>query len=112
MTDSILLAKRNELSIKETGVTVTVPQNATAKLLYYLNCINGIIQLVELNIDEVDYTFVSWVNDYKNCQSWTKTNQEKQKLLRVARGFTPNILEDKIFFRVTTLGDNSSNGFF
>ena len=112
MSDSILLAKRNELSIKETGVTTTVPQNATAKLLYYLSCINSIIQLVELDIDEVDYTFVSWVNDYKNCQSWTKTNQEKQKILRVARGFTPNILEDKIFFRVTTLGDNSSNGFF
>ncbi len=64
MSDSILVAQRKELSIKETGVTVTVPQNATAKLLYYLNCINCIIQLVELDIDEVDYNFVSWVNDY------------------------------------------------
>ena len=110
--ENFLVAQRTELTIKETGTTVTVPQNATAKLLYYLNCINCIIQLVELNIDEVDYNFVSWVNDYQNCQSWTKTNQEKQKILRVARGFTPNILEDKIFFRVTTLANNSSNKFF
>ena len=109
---NILLAKRKELTIKETGTKVTVPQNATAKLLYYLNCINCIIKLVELDIDDVDYTFVSWVNDYKNCQSLTMTNQEKQKILRVARGFSPNILEDKIFFRVTVLGDNSSNAFF
>jgi hypothetical protein len=107
MSDRNLVAKRKELSIKETGFTVSVPQNATAKLLYYLNCINCIIQLVEL-----DYNFVSWVNDYKNCQSWTKTNQEKQKILRVARGFTPSILENKIFFKVTSLGDNSGYKFF
>jgi hypothetical protein len=76
---NIVVAQRNEFTIKETGFTVTVPQNATAKLLYYLSCINTIIKLVELNIDDVDYTFVSWVNDYKNCQPWTKTKQEKQK---------------------------------
>ena len=112
MSDSILVAHRNELSIKETGTTVNVPQNATAKLLYYLSCINGIIRLVELNVDEVDYSFESMVNNYQNCQPWTRTNQEKQKVLLVARAFSPNLLEDKIFFRVADLGDSTSNKFF
>ena len=109
---NIVVAQRNELTIKDTSISTSVPQNATAKLLYYLNCINYIIKLVELNYDEVDYTFVSMVTDYKNCQPWTMTNQEKQKILRVARAFSPNILEDKIFFRVTVLGGDSSNTFF
>ena len=63
----ILVAQRTELTIKKTGIKVTVPPNATAKLLYYLDCINCIVKLVELNIDEVDYSFVSMVTDYKNC---------------------------------------------
>jgi len=103
MSDSILVAKRNELSIRETGTTVYVPQNATAKLLYYLSCVNYIIKLIELDIDEVDYSFVRMVINYQNCQPWTMTNQEKQKVLRVARKLTPNILEDKVFFRVANL---------
>ena len=77
---NIVVAQRNELTIKDISISTSVPQNATAKLLYYLNCINCIIKLVELDIDEVDYAFVSWVNDYKNCQPWTMTNQEKQKI--------------------------------
>jgi hypothetical protein len=108
---NFLVAQRTELTIKETGVTVTVPQNATAKLLYYLNCINCIIKIVELNIDEVDYAFVSMVNDYKNCLPYTTTNQDKQKVLRIARLLSPNILEGKIFFKFANLGD-SGNQFF
>jgi hypothetical protein len=45
-----------------------------------------------------------------NCQSRTRTNQEKQKILRVARAFSPNVLEDKIFFKASNLG-NLSNRF-
>ncbi len=69
---SMLLFKKEEM--KETFV-----------LLYYLSCINNIIKLVDLNIDEVDYSFVSLVNDYKNCQPYTVTNQDKQKVLRIAK---------------------------
>jgi hypothetical protein len=107
---NFLVAQRTELTIKETGVTVTVPQNATAKLLYYLSCINTIIKLIELNIDEVDYSFVSLVNDYENCQATSVTNQDKQKVLRIARAFSPNILEGKIFFKIANL--DSGNQFF
>jgi hypothetical protein len=109
--DGILLAKRKEVSIKETGTTVYVPQNATSKLLYYLSCVNYIVKLVELDIDDVDYSFVRMVINYQHCQPWTKTNQEKQRILRVARKLSPSIMEDKIFFRATDLS-GSKNRFF
>jgi hypothetical protein len=48
---NFLVAQRTEISIKDTTVKVTVPQNATAKLLYFFNCVNTIINLVELNYD-------------------------------------------------------------
>ena len=109
--ENFLVAQKKELTIKDTTVKTDIPQNATAKLLYYLYCVNCIIKLVELNIDEVDYTFVSMVTDYKNCLPFTKTNQEKQKVLRIARLFSPNILEDKIFFRTTNLNGTLNNRF-
>jgi hypothetical protein len=110
--ENFLVAQKTELTIKDITVKADIPQNATARLLYYLNCVNTIIKLVELNIDEVDYTFVSWVNDYKNCLPFTMTNQAKQKILRIARLFSPNILEDKIFFRTTNLNGDLNNRFY
>jgi hypothetical protein len=41
-----------------------------------------------------------------------ETNQEKQRILRIVRLLSPDLLENKIFFRVTSFGDNSSNKFF
>jgi hypothetical protein len=107
---NVLVAQKSELTIKDITVNTDVPKNATAQLLYYLNCVDTIIKLVELNIDEVDNSFVRMVKNYKNCLPFTMTNQEKQKILRIARKLSPNLFENKIFFRTASL--NGRNRFF
>ena len=36
---------KKEYGVKKTGVSVTVPNNPVAKLMYYLNCICNVINL-------------------------------------------------------------------
>ena len=55
------------LNIKKTGTSVTVPDNNFAKLMYYLNCVFGVI-LSEKNNDK--YT------DYHNYDLFSSEDEQ------------------------------------
>ena len=106
---SIAIVQRKDVSIKNTSVEVNVPNNPTAKLMYYLCCVNRTLDLVGLNISGINYAFVSLINDYQNYH--LVTQMEKQKILAVATELQPTVLENKVFFVTETAGDYS-NAFY
>ena len=109
MSGGIAFAQKNEILIKDKSEVTTVPNNPLAKLMYYLKSVNWTIDIIDLNISEVDYSFISLINDYKNYH--LVSHAEKLKIIRVAKILNPTLLEDKVFFRNESL-ENNSNKFY
>jgi hypothetical protein len=94
---------RNEIGIERTGVRVTVASNDTAKLMYYLSCV---CNTIECNQDEDIRRFT----DYRN---WTRLSNEEQKLLVIlCYTFSPDVFDDKVFFRSDALCGDLGNQFY
>ena len=89
------------VGIKKTGSTVTVPENPTAKLMYYLNCVAHLIQLNNPNLSRL-----------RNFKSYyLLTDEEIDALLTLVLLFSPDELIGKIIFHSEDCG-GSSNQFF
>lgn len=97
-----ILAERREIELNETGVATNVPNNATARCMYYLYCITRIIQFNNRNIDRyIDY-----------CNYDLLGLAEKKIVIQLCDIFYPNkLIELGLFVRVNSLPDNSSNTF-
>jgi hypothetical protein len=67
-----------------------VPQNDTAKLMYYLLSVSLVISL------ETFEDNIARLTDYKN--HYLLTNDEKVKLLSLCKQFSPDELDGKCFF--------------
>ena len=106
---SITIGQRKEMSIKNTTTKTTVPNNPTAKLMYYLNCVNTTLDLVGLDIAGIDYAFVSLIKDYEKYH--LVTQMEKQQIFNIATALKPSILEGKVFFLTESAGD-LTNAFY
>ena len=89
------------VGIKETGTTVTVPENSTAKLMYYLDCVATVLQLDNPNLNRL--------KDYQRYYSLS--NVEIDALLTLVLLFSPDELIGKVFFHSEDCG-SSSNKFF
>ena len=94
-----LIGEKN--GIKETGSKATVPENPTAKLMYYLHCVAHVIELDNPNLsrlrDDESYHLLSHI--------------EIDALLALVLLFSPNELIGKVFFPSEDTG-GSSNQFF
>ncbi|KAK8857738.1 hypothetical protein M9Y10_016147 [Tritrichomonas musculus] len=91
----------NSLVIEKTGKSVDVSENAIAKLMYYLSCVNGCI----------DVGFPSRCTDYKNYKN--VTFDDKIDILKFAKYFSPNFMNrNGIFINEPDLCQNSTNEFY
>ena len=90
-----------EIGIKKIGRTVIVPQNPYAKLMYYLSCVDTLIQ----------YNFNQRLINYE--QYYNLTEKEKQSIKFLAYLLTPNILlKYNIIINKPELCENCSNEFY
>ena len=94
---------RTQIEIKETGSTTSVPDNPTAKLMYYLSCVSSCVEA------DKDYA-MRRLTDYENNYS-SLTNEEEAMLLILCLALSPDKLVGSIFFPVADLG-GSINKFF
>lgn len=54
------VATQKQYGIKETGTTVTVPDNSIARLMYYLNCCNSCLDVLESKLTQYrNYSYLS-----------------------------------------------------
>jgi len=92
----------NEIEVERTGVTVYVPNNDVARLMYYLQCV---CTAVECDTD-------SDVRRFTNYKNWASLSIGEQKvLLGLCYTFSPDVLDDKVFFHNDTLCGDSLNDF-
>ncbi|XP_068688059.1 uncharacterized protein [Montipora foliosa] len=89
------------VGIRETGTTVTVPENSKAKLMYYLDCVASVLQLDNPNLNRL--------KDYQRYYSLSEV--EIDALLTLVLLLSPDELIGKVFFHSEDCG-GSSNKFF
>ena len=89
------------VGIKQIGTTANVPQNPTAKLMYYLHCVAHVIQLDNPNLGRL-----------RNFQSYyLLSDDEIDALLALVLLFSPDELIGKVFFHSEDCGGRT-NQFF
>jgi hypothetical protein len=94
--------QRNQYGIKDVGHSVTVPQNDTARLMYYLDCACNAVDYRDNNISR-----------YRNYNNWSQLSNEDIRLLIVlCYTLSPDIFNNKVFFHSDALCGNSSNKFY
>ena len=104
-SDTIMAAVVNRVSIglKDTTITTSVPDNATARLMYYLECICTVLQM-EPNAQ------MSRLRDFENY--WRLDDDDKQRLLVLCLLLSPDKLTGKCIFQDDDLCGDSGNKFF
>ena len=94
---------RDELGIKRDGVQTTVPDNDTARLMYYLN---SVVHVIDCDADEDIRRFTRYSN-------WaTLSSVERDLLVVLCYRFSPDVFEGKVFFHSDALAGERSNEFY
>ena len=97
-----VVGERTQLGFEKTGHTVTVADNPRAKLMYYLSCVSGVLEMNDPNL-----------NRLKNySRYYNLDNDEEQILLRLVLLLSPDLLLGKVFFPSDELCGNSQNEFY
>jgi hypothetical protein len=97
------IINQNEVESKRITVSTTVPNNDVAKLMYYLSCVCTTIIYDE---DEDIRRFINYAN-------WAQLSVEEQKvLLNLCYTFSPDVVEDKVFFHNRELCVQFDNEFY
>jgi hypothetical protein len=98
-----LYFQKNEIEFERTGVTANVPNNDVARLMYYLNCV---CVAIDCDNDPDIQRFTSYSN-------WSRLSTEEQKaLIRVCYSFSPDVLNNRVFFHSDVLCGDNSNEFY
>ena len=93
---------RERIGMERTGQTVTIPNNARAKLMYYLDCVSTVLQLNNPNMQRMC--------NYKQYNRLS--DSEETQLLYLAVHLSPDELMGKVFFNSDALCGDSSNEFY
>ncbi|KAK3088553.1 hypothetical protein FSP39_020507 [Pinctada imbricata] len=93
------------LNVKKTGVSVTIPNNSKARLMYYLDCICNALEL-----DTSDSQQIRKLRDYKNY--WALSDDEVTQLLLLCVAISPDKLINKVLFQDDDMCGDSSNEFY
>ena len=91
---------RNQISAKDIGTSVSVPNAPTAHLMYYWSCVENTLELKDGDGDiysRYDLHFLM-------------NNEQKRRLLVLCMLFSPDMLDDKCFFQSENI--DSSNEFY
>ena len=98
-----LVFQRNEIEIERIGKAVTIPNNDVARLMYYLHCV---CTSIDCNREPDIQRFTCYDN-------WSSLSIDEQKaLIVVCYAFSPDVLQDRVFFHSDTLCGNSNNEFY
>ncbi|OWF42667.1 hypothetical protein KP79_PYT04839 [Mizuhopecten yessoensis] len=93
------------MQVEKTGVSVTVPNNAKARLMYYLNSV--------CNVLEVGNDAGSEINRLKNYRNYTSLSaDETDQLFLMCLMLSPDILINKCFFQDDAMCGDRSNEFY
>ena len=95
---------RTEVHLKKTGVTCTVPESPTAKLMYYFNCV---CSCVEPDQDASIRRLRNYEDNYLSL-----SNEEQAKLMLLCLALSPDKLIGSIFFPADDSDIDSTNEFF
>jgi hypothetical protein len=91
--------QRNQFGFERTSVPVTVPDNDTARLMYYFDCV---CNTIEYNDNDV--------SRYRNFRNWSSlTYGEIRVLLVLCLTISPDVLDNKVFFQSDALCGTSTN---
>ncbi|CAF3359138.1 unnamed protein product [Rotaria socialis] len=93
---------RQQLQIKRTGVTTTVPNNDVARCMYYLKCVCTTVECDDANI----LRFTNY-NNY-----WALSDDEDEIVFKLCLALSPDVLDDKVFFHSDALCGDSNNEFY
>ena len=100
----LVVYNRKDVGLTDTTVEVTVPENHTARLMYYLQCMCTV-----LGLETTGYN-IARLMDYKN--PYMLTNDEKVKLLLLCRYLSPDELNNKCIFQSDEMCGDMPNRFF
>ena len=95
---------RKEVGFTETTVKVTVPDNDTARLMYYLESMHTV-----LDLETTEYN-IARMKDYNN--HFLLTNDEKVKLFALCCYLSPDELNNKCMFQSDEMCGDMNNRFF
>ena len=93
------IGKLNKAELKRTSEPATVPDDNTALLMYYLNCVGGVLP----DIDDR-------LRDYKNYHRLCR--QDQLEVLRLCEIYSTEELEGKLFFNEPGLCDSNRGNVF
>lgn len=92
----------NDVEVRYTGVTVQVPDNDIARLMYYLKCV----------CTAIDFDQNATIRHFTAYECWISLSVADQRvLLELCSELSPNALEGKIFFCNELLSGDSLNDF-
>ena len=90
----------NQLQFELTGTTANVPNNNLARLMYYLGCVSSVIKC----------DIPSKLTEYSN---YYKLNlDEKKAVFNTAKKYSPDSLNNKVFFNIPELVPSGSSNKF
>lgn len=94
--------QHNQIGFKDISVSVNVPPNDIARLMYYLNCACSAIEYNDNDIGR-----------YRNYNNWSQLSTEEVRLLIVlCYTLSPDLFDNKVFFQSDALCGDSPNKFF
>ena len=97
------VAQSTKIGFRETGSSVTVPNNNTARLMFYFDCICSVLEMG--NTGEIGR-----LRDFRNYHRLG--SDDIDKLLIFCLMLSPDELNDKCIFHDEAMCGNSSNNFF
>lgn len=95
---------RLQLQVEKTGISVTIPSNPKAKLMYYLDCICNVLELGS------DASNLRRLRDYENY--YRLTEDETNELLLLCALISPKVLLNKCIFQDDDMCGDSNNEFY
>jgi hypothetical protein len=96
--------RKKEVGVTDTSVSANVPDNDTARLMYYLDSMCTVLGLETTGYD------IAKLTDYKNHR--VLTNNEKVKLFALCGYLSPDVLNNKCIIHSDELCGDSPNRFF
>ena len=102
--DMAVVFSRKEVGFTETSVTANVPDNDTARLMYYLKSMCTV-----LGLETTEYN-IARLTDYKKY--YMLTIDERVTLFALCEYLSPDALNNKCIFHSDEMCGNSPNRFF
>lgn len=98
-----LALRQNQIGIKRTTESATIPNNDIAKLMYYLQCV---CTTIDCNGD-------SDIQRFTNYENWQYLSLDEQRQLVVlCYTFSPDVFEGQVFFQKDELCIQYGNEFY